>query len=78
MIVHGGWGGGWEWTAVARSLRERGHDVVAPTLTGMGERAHLGHPQVGLSTHIEDVVAALELAASAGSTVISLPRTTPS
>lgn len=61
VIVHGGWGGGWEWTGVARSLRERGHDVFTPTLTGMGERAHLGHPRVGLSTHIEDVVAVLEL-----------------
>jgi pimeloyl-ACP methyl ester carboxylesterase len=58
--LHGGWGGGWEWTAVARPLRERGHDVFTPTLTGMGERAHLGHPQVGLSTHIEDVVATVE------------------
>jgi pimeloyl-ACP methyl ester carboxylesterase len=61
VIVHGGWGGGWEWTEVARSLRERGHDVFTPTLTGMGERAHLGHPQVGLSTHVEDVVSVIEL-----------------
>jgi hypothetical protein len=42
VIVHGGWGGGWEWTPVARRLRERGHDVFTPTLTGVGERAHLG------------------------------------
>ena len=61
MIVHGGWGGGWEWTAVARALRERGHDVFTPTLTGMGERAHLGGPGVGLATHVEDVIAVLEL-----------------
>ena len=61
MIVHGGWGGGWEWTEVARSLRERRHDVFTPTLTGMGELAHLGHPQVGLHTHVKDVVAAVEL-----------------
>ena len=61
MIVHGGWGGGWEWTAVARVLRKKGHDVFTPTLTGMGERAHLGGPGVGLATHVEDVVAVLEL-----------------
>jgi pimeloyl-ACP methyl ester carboxylesterase len=61
VIVHGGWGGGWEWAAVARVLRERGHDVFTPTLTGMGERAHLGGPEVGLATHVEDVVAVLEL-----------------
>lgn len=59
--MHGGWGGGWEWAAVARVLRERGHDVLTPTLTGMGEREHLGRPEVGLATHVEDVVAVLEL-----------------
>lgn len=61
MIVHGGWGGGWEWHAVAQALRGGGHEVFTPTLTGMGERAHLGGPDVGLSTHVEDVVAVLEL-----------------
>ncbi|MCW2538079.1 MAG: putative hydrolase or acyltransferase of alpha/beta superfamily, partial [Modestobacter sp.] len=28
----------------------------APTLTGLSERAHLLSPQVGLDTHVEDVV----------------------
>ncbi|MET0457699.1 MAG: alpha/beta fold hydrolase [Ilumatobacteraceae bacterium] len=59
VIVHGGFGGGWEWTPVAELLRERGHSVFTPTLTGMGERSHLG-PRVGLTTHIDDVVAVLE------------------
>jgi pimeloyl-ACP methyl ester carboxylesterase len=56
VIVHGGWGGGWEWTRVARELRGRGHEVFTPTLTGLGERAHLGS-DVGLSDHIADVEA---------------------
>ena len=59
VIVHGGFGGGWEWTPVAQLLRERGHVVFTPTLTGMGERSHLG-PRVGLGTHIDDLVAVLE------------------
>jgi pimeloyl-ACP methyl ester carboxylesterase len=60
VIVHGAWGGGWEWSPVARLLRERGHDVLTPTLTGMGERAHLGgQSHVGLATHVEDVAAVL-------------------
>jgi len=46
---------------VARVLREQGHDVLTPTLTGMGEREHLSRPEVGLATHVEDVVAVLEL-----------------
>ncbi len=59
VIVHGGFGGGWEWTPVAQTLRESGHVVFTPTLSGMGERSHLG-PGLGLGTHIEDVVAVLE------------------
>ncbi len=59
VIVHGGFGGGWEWTPVAEALRARGHVVFTPTLTGMGERCHLG-PDVGLATHVEDIVAVLE------------------
>jgi pimeloyl-ACP methyl ester carboxylesterase len=58
VIVHGGWGGGWEWTPVARLLRKRGHDVFTPTLTGLGERAHLP-ADTGLTGHIDDVLGVL-------------------
>lgn len=61
VVVHGGFGGGWEWTPVARNLRARGHEVFTPTLTGMGERAHLAAPDVGLRAHVEDIVAVLEM-----------------
>lgn len=37
-------------------LRASGHAVYAPTLTGLGERAHLASPGIGLGTHINDVV----------------------
>ncbi len=61
VIVHGAWGGGWEWTPVARRLRARGHEVFTPTLTGLGERSHLGQGQaIDLATHVHDVMAALE------------------
>lgn len=59
VIVHGAFGGGWEWTPVAEILRRRGHVVFTPTLTGMGERVHLG-PRAGLNTNILDVVALLD------------------
>lgn len=59
VLVHGGWGGGWEWTGVAERLRSRGHVVFTPTLTGMGERAHLARPEIDLETHVEDVRAVL-------------------
>ena len=59
VLVHGGWGGGWEWAGVADRLRRLGHVAFRPTLTGMGERAHLARPEVDLETHIEDVRALL-------------------
>ena len=61
VIVHGAWGGGWEWSAVVARLRSKGHQALAPTLTGLGDRCHLlVGERVGLATHIDDVVAAVE------------------
>lgn len=45
---------------MADRLAAAGHRVLCPTLTGLGERAHLLTPQVGLDTHIEDVVGLIE------------------
>lgn len=56
VLVHGGWVGAWYWSRVARSLRAKQHDVVTPTLTGLGERSHLLNPEIDLETHILDVV----------------------
>ncbi len=57
VIVHGAWGGGWAWRrTVAPLLEQAGHTVYTPTLTGLGERAHLGGPAVNLDTHVQDVV----------------------
>jgi pimeloyl-ACP methyl ester carboxylesterase len=56
VLVHGAWGGGWDWLAIDSMLTRRGHHVVRVTLTGLGERHHLDSPNIGLDTHIEDVV----------------------
>ncbi|WP_129670020.1 alpha/beta hydrolase [Phytoactinopolyspora endophytica] len=60
VLVHGAWHGGWAWQRVVSPLRDAGHQVHTPTLTGLSDRAHTLHPHVGLSTHIQDVVALLE------------------
>jgi pimeloyl-ACP methyl ester carboxylesterase len=56
VLVHGAWGGGWAFRAVDSMLTAAGHRVYRPTLTGLGERVHLGTPEVGLSTHVTDIV----------------------
>ena len=60
VLVHPAWHGGWCWKKVTPLLRARGHDVYTPTLTGLGERSHLAHPEIGLETHIQDVVNVLK------------------
>jgi len=59
VLVHGGFHGGWCWRRVVPRLRAAGHEVYTPTLTGLGERAHLATPQTGLDTHIRDVLGVL-------------------
>jgi pimeloyl-ACP methyl ester carboxylesterase len=56
VIVHGAWGGSWAFQHVEALLREKGFNVYRPQLTGLGERVHLSRPEIGLSTHIDDVV----------------------
>lgn len=56
VLVHGGGHGGWCYQRVASILRSAGHDVLTPTLSGLGERSHRMGPDIDLETHISDVV----------------------
>jgi pimeloyl-ACP methyl ester carboxylesterase len=55
VLVHGSNSGGWMWRKVAALLRAAGHEVFAPTLTGLSDRSHLLGCGVDLATHIADV-----------------------
>jgi len=56
VLVHGAYHGGWCWRDVTAILAAAGHRVYMPTLTGLGERAHLMSGSINLDTHIADVV----------------------
>jgi pimeloyl-ACP methyl ester carboxylesterase len=60
VLVHGAWRGGWCWKRVRRALQQQGHEVFTPTLTGLGERAHLLSEKVDLRTHTLDVLNLIE------------------
>ncbi|HEY2533496.1 MAG TPA: alpha/beta hydrolase [Xanthobacteraceae bacterium] len=60
VLVHGAWHGGWCWQRVATRLRRAGHTVFTPTLTGLGERAHLQRAGIDIATHITDVVSVIK------------------
>lgn len=59
VLVHGAWHGGWCWRRVADLLTVRGHRVVTPTLTGLGERAHLMTHRTDVMLHVEDIARVL-------------------
>ena len=60
VLAHGAWSSAWAWKKVRPLLRARGHELLTPTLTGLGERGHHASPAVDLETHISDVTAALD------------------
>ena len=59
VLVHGGGHGGWCYQRVARLLRSAGHEVYAPTMTGLGDRSHLLREGIDLDMHIRDITAVL-------------------
>jgi pimeloyl-ACP methyl ester carboxylesterase len=60
VLVHGGWGGGWALKPIENHLRAAGYTVYRPSLFGTGETAHLASPQIGLDTHIQQIVNLIE------------------
>jgi pimeloyl-ACP methyl ester carboxylesterase len=60
LLVHGAWHGGWCWRRVADVLTAQGHRAYAPSLTGLGDRAHLFSGDISLQTHVEDILSIVE------------------
>ncbi|MEU1294792.1 alpha/beta fold hydrolase [Streptomyces sp. NPDC005840] len=60
VLVHGAWHDGRCWHRVAPLLSAHGHRVLTPSLTGHGDRAGLLSPEVGLTTHVDDVVGLID------------------
>ena len=61
VLAHGAWSAAWAWKKMRPLFKAAGHEFFSPTYTGLGERAHLARPEVDLSTHVQDVLAVLEV-----------------
>jgi hypothetical protein len=66
VLVHGAWHGGWCYKRVARLLRQAGHEVYTPTLTGLGERAHLMNRAITTDTVVARMSGATSGVGAAG------------
>src|SRR6476646_3411710 len=60
VLAHGAWSAAWAWKKMRPLFAAAGHDFFSPTYTGLGERAHLAHHEIDLSTHINNVAAVLD------------------
>lgn len=60
VLMHGGGMGGWTWKFMREILEAKGHKVYTPTFTGFGEREHLIGRDVGIATHVKDIVNVLK------------------
>jgi pimeloyl-ACP methyl ester carboxylesterase len=60
VVAHGAWSAGWGWKKMHPLMSGRGHRLVTPTYTGLGERGHLARPDIDLDTHIADILGVLK------------------
>jgi hypothetical protein len=60
VLVHGSCHGGWCWKKVTPLLSNVSNEVYIPTPTGLGERSHLVSGDIGLDTHILDIIQVME------------------
>jgi pimeloyl-ACP methyl ester carboxylesterase len=70
VLVPGAWLGGWCWRDVVSALANRGHTAVGATLSGLGERAHLLSRDIGLDTHVADIVGLMQWQDLGGVTLV--------
>ncbi len=56
VSVHGAWAGGWHFKKIALLLEAKGWKVYRPSMSGLGEHFNTTSPDIGLATHIEDIV----------------------
>ena len=60
VLTAGAFFGAWCWERVVPQIRSCGHVAYPITFTGMAERSHLLTRDVGLKTHVDDVVNLIE------------------
>jgi pimeloyl-ACP methyl ester carboxylesterase len=56
VSVHGAWAGGWQMKRTAVLLEAKGWQVHRPSLSGLGEHFNTARADLGLATHVEDIV----------------------
>ncbi len=61
VVCHGAWSAGWVWKKMHPLMRAKGHELITPTYTGLGERTHLATSAIGLEHHVQDMLMVLQI-----------------
>lgn len=56
LVCHGAWCGGWQWKKMHSPMREAGYQLVTPTITGLGDRAHLARRDLDVESAVQDML----------------------
>ncbi|MBL9219336.1 MAG: alpha/beta hydrolase [Opitutaceae bacterium] len=56
VAVHGAWAGGWHFQKITPLLEAQRWQVHRPSLSGLGEHFNTARADIGLATHIDDIV----------------------
>lgn len=56
VSVHGAWAGGWQMKKVSTLLEAKGWKIYRPSMSGVGEHYNTASVDIGLTTHIDDIV----------------------
>ena len=59
ILIAGTFHGGWCWEPILEELQSAGHNVFAPTLSGLDPKVSVAGP-INLDTHINDVLQVIE------------------
>ncbi len=60
IVAHGAWSAGWVWKKMHPLMRAKGHALLTPTYTGLGERSHLASSAIGLESHVQDMLMVMQ------------------
>jgi len=55
VLIHGAYQGGWIWQPLVMFMRNKGHQIYAPTLEGCAERSYQIHTRITTESHATEI-----------------------
>src|SRR5664280_1355545 len=53
VVAHGAWSAGWAWKKMHPLMQARGHRLITPTMTGLGERGDRARSRIAKLIYLD-------------------------